>query len=385
MLPVEFQTYVPVLRLKEGEYRALGELAPAVLDRILPHFVLPPPKERDPELGRALLPEEIPYVHGRRVGVHWPLRTCLLDARFLFAKLGADTVAEWLPDLFKLAEGAEARPIPVASLRDLEGPFLSGFQGVVKRNSNGFALRLTLDDLVRPDLASRTQAALLRLVLKPSECILLLDFAGAELSSPEAVAEIIVASYQRVMEIGLWHRVVFQATSYPEKNPAISGGQAILPRNEWSAWKHAAVLDQEVQRNLIFGDFGADCSKFAFSSGGSAPIKHYRYSTPDHWLVIRATDAGVTSEAMKDVSSRIVKSGHFSGRSFSRGDAFIEDTANGAAGPGNATTWRKVNTVHHLSRVVKDVGDLRGYTIADLVSVPPPTQPSLFDLEDVRK
>jgi Beta protein len=221
--------------------------------------------------------------------------------------------------------------------------------------------------------------------LKPGDCILLLDFSGADLSLPETVAEIIVASYQRVMEIGLWHRVVFQATSYPEKNPAIAGGQALMPRNEWRVWKHATLREREVARNLVFGDFSADSSKLVFDSGGGVPIKHYRYSTVDDWLVIRAADEKRTPEAMREVSSRIVKSEYFAGRSFSHGDAYIDDTANGTGGPGNATTWRKVNTIHHLTRVVKDLGELIGYTIPDLVLAPPPTQPSLFDFEDATK
>ena len=375
---LDAQTYVPVLRLKEGEYRALGELVPSVLDRILPHFILPPPKERDPELGRVLLPDEIVFIHARRVGTYWPLRTCLLDPRFLFAKLEVDTAIEWLPRLFKLASGFGARTIPVAGLRELEGNAFSAFQKAIHENGNGLALRLTLDEMNDAGLATRVQKMLLRLTLKPQECIILADFSGAELSSPETVAEIILSVFQNIIEIGVWRRVVFEASSYPDKNPTSAGGEISIPRHEWQAWKHAAHRDSEIMRHMLFGDFAADCSKFNFRAGGTAPIKHYRYTTPESWLVVRAAEDTKPIDGMKDVSSRIIGSGQFYGRSFSSADAYIEDTANGFAGPGSATTWRKVNTIHHLTCLVKDIGDMMGYKVADRALAPPPKQEVLF-------
>jgi hypothetical protein len=52
MTALGIQTYSPVLRLKQGEYTALREIGSDVSERLLPLFVIPPPKERDPELGR---------------------------------------------------------------------------------------------------------------------------------------------------------------------------------------------------------------------------------------------------------------------------------------------------------------------------------------------
>jgi hypothetical protein len=112
--------------------------------------------------------------------------------------------------------------------------------------------------------------------LKPQECILILDFGKAEMSDPEAVSDILLAEFQKVMEIGLWGQVVWHATSYPEKNPASPGQLVELPRNEWLAWSRAITLDPELRKNIMYGDFGADGAKFNFASGGTAPIPHYR-------------------------------------------------------------------------------------------------------------
>ncbi|MGJ5175785.1 beta family protein [Bradyrhizobium oligotrophicum] len=378
MLNIGSGVYSPVLRLKEGEYTALGQLPADVLARLLPLFVIPPAKERDPELQRQLTASELVSIPGQRLGKHWPLRPCMFDPRFLFKQLGADNAAEWLPELFRVAMAAHGRPIPVVDLRTVERGALDAIRSVVHRLTHNLALRVTLDDLTRTDLRTRIHSALLKISLKPQDCILILDFGKAELSDPQAVGEILLAQFQKVMELGLWGQVIWHATSYPEKNPASPGQLVELPRNEWLAWSHAINLDSGLRKHLMFGDFAADSAKFAFGSGGIAPICHYRYSTPRLWIVIRALEAVTVREGMKEIATRLVSSEHFAGRAFSRGDRYIADTASGRDGPGNATTWRKVNTVHHLNRVVTDLGPHLGYQIAERKDTPIPEQTDLF-------
>lgn len=378
MLNIGSYVYSPVLRLKQGEYTALGQLPLDILARLFPLFVIPPPKERDPELQRALTASELVLIPGQRLGRHWPLRPCMFDPRYLFKKLGVDTATEWLPQLFRVAIGAHAQPILVSDLWTIEGSAFDAIDTVVRDITHNLALRITLDDLTRDDLRKRIHAELLKLALKSQECILILDFGKAEMSNPEAVSDILLAEFQKVMEFGVWGQVIWHATSYPEKNPATPGQLVELPRNEWLAWGRAIDLDSELRKNLMYGDFAADSAKFSFSSGGIAPISHYRYSTPRNWVTVRASDVGRDEDAMKEVATRLVASVHFAGRTFSLGDKYISDTARDKDGPGNATTWRKVNTIHHLTRVVTDLGPQRGYEIVEREDVPEPEQTDLF-------
>ena len=81
---------------------------------------------------------------------------------------------------------------------------------------------------------------------------------------------------------------------------------------------------------------------------------------------------------MRDVCLRIVESGKFDGESFSSADEYIAQTARGQAGPDNPTIWRAVNTTHHITRVVADMGSVRGFALQQRASPPPPVQESLF-------
>lgn len=378
MFPIEHQSYVATVRLKQGEYLALSETSSDVAERLLPHFVLPPPKDRDPEKGRVLTTDEIVYENGLRVGKYWPFRTCLLDPRFLFKRLGTSEAKVWLPRLFRTAANSNARAIPVCTLADLEGDRLQAFQAITNPGDVGVALRLTLRDLGDERLQNRVHAALLKIVALPSQCILVLDLSGADFSATESVAEFIVGAFQRVFEIGRWRRIVTTATSYPEKNPAEENGEVLLQRNEWDAWNIAVNHDSVIRQNLMYGDFAADSSKFVFS-GGTTPIRHYRYTSEKGWFVVRGSKSIELKATMVDVATRIVKSRHFLGKNFSTADRFIFETANGAAsGPGNAMIWRKVNTIHHLTLIIRDLGRVYGYKIRELAEAETGFQPDLF-------
>lgn len=75
-----------------------------------------------------------------------------------------------------------------------------------------------------------------------------------------------------------------------------------------------------------------------------------------------------------------MNSGEFSGETFSNADAYIFDVArNNAPKAGNATTWRQVNTTHHITRVVADIAEVRRIPISRLPNAPIGVQRTLLD------
>jgi hypothetical protein len=178
--------------------------------------------------------------------------------------------------------------------------------------------------------------------------------------------------------MGTWRQVIFQGTNYPDTNPAEPGGTHRVLRNEWSAWRKAVGFDPSTAEHMLFGDYAADCATMKFGGGGGRAIRHYRYTTSDAWRVERGDDEGKDAVAMRAVCRRIVASGDFAGRSFSAADEFIFLTACGEAGPGTSTRWRAVNTTHHITRVVADIGGVRGFVLRQRADSTPPPQGGFF-------
>jgi hypothetical protein len=371
--------YVPALRLKQGEYRGLQRLATDIADKITPYLVVPPPKDRDPEKHRLLTKDEIVYGTGRRVADHWKMRDAFLDVRFLFKEFGESECGDWLPRMFDVARKANARPIPVLSLNDALGPRSVAFRSTLAtEGQTKAAIRVGFEAIDR-ELGERLRAALPALGLVPEDCAIFADFSNADFSDALAVADIAQAALEDLQSIARWRYVIFQGTNYPEVNPAEPDGDAVVPRNEWLAWKEAVKLDGASPEHLVFGDYGADNAKFEFrNTSGAIPIRHYRYATPASWLVVRGTAVGQAELVMRDVCERIVKSSKFAGRGFSSADEYIFRTAKGWGGPGNASTWREINTAHHITRVVRDIGQIKGMSFTDTTFRDPVDQPAFI-------
>lgn len=364
MESIDTQSYSPILRLKSGERGAMPELVQGVRQRILPSFVAPPPSEHDAEMGRHLEGSELVAVTAQRLGRTWPLRPCLLDARFLFDELKRESAHIWLPDLFRLSRRYSAMPWLVASLSDIESFLQKAVLEVLRLKASPFALRLKPEDLEDDALPSRIHRVLISLARKPSDAILVLDFGNSiDFSDTSEAAEVMVVTLQRVLAIGLWSQVIWQATSFPEVNPSPAASSVVIARGEWLAFRKAWHLETAVKQNLMFGDYAADSAKFNFGSKAGIPaIPHFRYSTAEKWLVSRGAKDGKLSVEMPKVANRIVSSGFFAGPAFSLGDRYIFDVSQGRA-IGQATNWRRANTVHHLTQVISNIGDLRDFEV----------------------
>lgn len=350
--------YGPALRLKAGELMGLRDLAPDVADCVCPRVIVPPRSERDDDLQQQLLAlDDVPAV-GALLAGYWKRRV-LVEGTYLIDDFGADTIERWLPKMFEMAWRASVAAVPVACLDDLADLSRALRVACTIPDELRLAVRIPSGALVGPGWRDKMYRGLEACGVDPTECTVLADFCDADFSQPGLVAGVIEGALEILQEAGVWQQIVFQGTHFPEKNPATPGATFEVPRNEWIAWRQAVNFDPSTARHMIFGDYAADCAKLVFGGNGARAIRHYRYTTPDAWLVVRAADEGRDATLMRAVCDSILESGQFAGREFSSADDYIYMTAHGAAGPGNATTWRAINTTHHITRVVSDIGRVR--------------------------
>lgn len=377
MMNIAKPLYVPGLRMKAGELQGVRELSSDIADSVLPRFIVPPRKERDHKQGVLFSTQDIPGV-GRTLAEAWKGRDAMLDPAFLFDDFGSAEAHHWLPAMYESSRKAGVTAIPVATISDILGSRFNAFSKSINRTDTlQFALRVESGELVDPSFSDELAKSLEALKLRPQRCMLLADFSDATFDEVTVVAEIIDATLQDFQTMGEWAGIAFQGTNFPSTNPAEHGSNAIVPRNEWLSWKRACSFDRDTSDQLIFGDFAADCAKFEFGEGGGRAIRHYRYTTKDAWLVERGKATGKDRDVMQDVCSRILSSGKFAGRSFSSADEYISKTAKGIGGPGNSTIWRQINTTHHITQVVRDIGAVRGLKFSENQA---PSEPFQLDL-----
>eukprot|EP00456_Euglypha_rotunda_P007545 TRINITY_DN11353_c1_g1_i1.p1 TRINITY_DN11353_c1_g1~~TRINITY_DN11353_c1_g1_i1.p1 ORF type:complete len:379 (+),score=58.74 TRINITY_DN11353_c1_g1_i1:1212-2348(+) len=354
--------YCPALRLKTGELSGVRELAADVAGCTLPRFIVPPAAERDENQMQLFTSDNVPDL--TIISRHWHGRPVLIDATYLLDECGRDRTLEWLPQMFSRARNYGVRAIPMAALNDIGDAEAAGFRDAIAKDAVlKFAICVPSDDMVGPAFSATLAAALKRLEIEAQDCAVIADFSNSDFSDPTLVAPIINGALEQLQDFGSWQYVIFQGTHYPETNPASPGSIYSWPRNEWEAWKQAVKFDPSTAENMMFGDYAADCAKINFGAGGGVAIKHYRYTTESSWLVVRGAKTGTDKVVMQDVCEKILSSGQFAGAGFSTADSYIYHTAKDQDGPGNSSTWRQVNTTHHITRVVVDLGVVRGVQI----------------------
>ncbi len=352
--------YVPALRMKAGELAGLSNLAPDVAALTLPRLIVPPRKERDQELQQTLMRlEDVPNA-GQLLSSYWKGRRAIIDATYLVDDFGIETMGSWLPKMFDLARKEQISAIPIVSLNDLLGEQVAAFRSAISEDTSPKLFIRIPSDQLGLNVDTLIMSALERVGLAPAECSVIADFGNSDFTDPEIVADIIQGVLELLQEVGMWQQIIFQGTNFPESNPAEPASFQLVPRNEWKAWKLAVKFDPNTAEHFVFGDYGADCAKMEFGKSGGRAIRHYRYTTEDSWLIQRGAATGSHGEVMREVCGQIVSKDEFSGQTFSQADQFIYDNSIGRDGPGNATVWRAVNTTRHITRVVNDIGVVKG-------------------------
>jgi len=365
--------YSPALRMKKGELEGLRELRSDVAACILPRLIVPPVSERKSgSQGELFSFGDINPDIGGILYKYWPRRDVLVDITYLIDEYGVEQLSGWLSTLFSRARSLDVAATPCINLVDLERVNASVFrQAIDSRAELKLGLCISSGEMSDLGLQGRIEATLAALGIAMTDCVVLADFADADLSDPDRAAPIIQFALEQLQEIGQWQRIIYQGTHYPEKNPADPNQTVVWPRNEWQAWRTAVKFDPSTAEHFAYGDYAADCAKIKFGDQGGRPIVHLRYTTDSNWLVVRAAETGDQSMLMKNVCERIKASPQFAGASFSEADDRIYDIAHGKVeNTGNATTWRQVNTTHHITRVVADIAKVRRITITKKPNTP---------------
>jgi hypothetical protein len=160
-----------------------------------------------------------------------------------------------------------------------------------------------------------------------------------------------------------WRRIVLAASSFPEDLSDVDTSTiSTLPRREWDLWRTLQRRPGNLPRlDLIFGDYGIahplpkDLDPRTMRM--SAAI---RYTTTTDWLVVKGRNVRQYGfDQYFDLCKALVDRPEYRGRQYSWGDDYISDCADRIKGPGNATTWRKVGTNHHITLVTRELANLR--------------------------
>ena len=352
--------YTPILKAKEGEFAAVQALDAGVRDALIPLFEVPSvPHDYATDSPMRSIDEHLKNL-GSRLANCWPgERALYLDMpsfRGADATMsdGTTCVARALADCIENG----VRVVPVVS-RTCSAQYLRAVKEHHQEHSTGACLRLSSldfdDDVVDPETA--IGGLLTKLSIAPHQADVILDLRsiGSEESRDFIVARWMLAG---LPDRDAWARIVVAGSSFPEDlSEVVAASFTTIQRSEWHLWRSLRRKPQHLPAQLVFGDYAVahpvikelDPRVMRMSAS-------IRYTTADAWLIAKGRNVRQYGfDQYFELCRELVERPEYSGEAFSWGDGFIAACARGDAGPGNATTWRKVGTNHHITMIVNQV------------------------------
>lgn len=353
--------YIPLLRWRAGEYRALKRLGDACRQRTVPLIeVLPPDYDFDLRQPKKHIDEQLkPFA--KQFEDHWPNRPALIDAVQIDASIRMSDGRHPLTFLFDDARARGLDLVPVTAL-DRDAGYQQSVRSIVAANARGICLRCRLEEALDPDFEANVHALLALLGSAANTVDILLDLGSPTFDPQDPLVAIISSVLTGGGIFASAHSVTILASSFPDSLMSLQFGLDVLQRREWLLYKALLAALPVQLRRPGFGDYAVAAVEFPkgdmrFMRGSP----NVRYAIDDAWLVAKAKrQKSNNNHAYPGLCGAIVASGDFAGISFSEGSAYIDGCRLGTEKMGNPTTWKWVATNHHITKVVADLASLSG-------------------------
>jgi len=264
--------------------------------------------------------------------------------------------------VFDAARTANLRAIPVTGINRT-----SDYQNAAKEANDidhfGVCLRLENEDLSDPDLHTKVDDLVGFFGEFAHNMDLVVDFGAVSDSIANALlfaASSIIANLPGVRD---WRTLTFAATGFPQDLGGVEPRTVkAIQRTEWTLWQNLAARRSRLIRLPSFGDYGiAHPIPNEIDPRLMKMSAQLRYTSDDTWLVFKARNVkDYGYEQFNGICRNLVGRSEYKGAPFSWGDNQISVCATPGAPSGNATTWRRIGTNHHLTFVVDQLASVPG-------------------------
>jgi hypothetical protein len=349
--------YVPILKGRAGELRALREMREPTASRLVPLVEVPVVVE-DSESDDPNSADVVGDIgkFARDLTRNWrPGRPIIVDATLIpIHPHSIPTV-----DLINRLAQSDYTVIPTVRPSDPNWAINRIGEAIHEWRLGSACIRIGGDDLDDNErsLADAVDDAIAQLRLEPDHIDLVLDFGPVmdeqAMSFAARIARLVLSEMPYQDE---WRTLVCAAGAFP---PDLNSVQAEvlteLPRYDAAMWN---VLHKRVRGRVpIFGDYAI---AYPAQTAGVpfAPAPQLRFTAEASWYVMKGRKQDRKgARQFYDICARVAETGSVDS-SLSWGDEYVDRAARSAAnGPnvlvrtGNAMIWRAIGTSHHIAYV----------------------------------
>jgi len=352
--------YVPILKGKLGEYRALQQLYPQDRASLTPLIEIPPVDwDWDNDVARKA---EIAHLEANRDNMikYWGttdrLFVDLVDAELSIPVVGDSLGRHPYGAFFDLARSKGLLAIPVVPPSP-DAMLLSVVKAIVSQDQRGLMVRVGAAALAN---VSALQTLPATFGLQPSQIDLLIDLGEVNAASLVPYQLTLPQLLPQIPNLQSFRSFCLAGCSFPETLSAfVSGQPGLAPRIEWALWTAVVAALPPTARPPTHSDYGISHSEIPdLDPRIMSPSNNIRYTVAANWVIVKGQGlkkkkAGQPTN--QQMCQYLIGRPDYCGQQFSDGDQYIMACATGQGGPGNLTTWRQMGTNHHLTFVVRQI------------------------------
>lgn len=366
--------YMPILKCKQGEKKALSDLTPTVKNLVLPLVEIPPiplkwlEGEEDPVIAKDI--ETHVAGQAESLAEAWGTdNPILVDGAFIEEEAALSDGCEPIERIFDDARDLDLQAVPVSGLTR-HPDYVSAVAKIVKKDKRGIALRLVRADFADlKTFSDRLDDHLSKIGVHRKDTVLITDLGPIGVNEESALRVAAPAFFHAVPKIAEWKQFFFAGSAFPANLAGHAADTIIrVPRTEYTLWTFLHSKKETLSRMPSFGDYCVahpDIAELDPRLMRMSP--NIRYTASFQWVIAKGHAISRKSDAKKgkplkdqypELCKKIMGDPEWKNPSYSAGDKYIDQCAIKKVGPGSATTWRAVGTCHHIVLAANQVTKL---------------------------
>ncbi|MBN2239006.1 MAG: beta family protein [Dehalococcoidales bacterium] len=354
--------YVPILKGKLGEFKAIGELTAEVKDQITPLFEVPPiPINYDTGKPAKSVDTHIKNFIPN-INKYWGTgRSAFVDLNFIPDKVMKNGQHP-LNFVFQQARDLDLSLIPVIGLyRQQE--YLSAVKEINNIDHRGVCIRIEPVDIENEDLDELILTLEGELEVDVSEVDILIDLKEIQKDQIGLLVRSVRDVIRTLPNIDEWRTLTLVATAFPQTMSGFEPNSiSLTARAEWQLWTTLFYNSSKIPRMPTFGDYTVVHPELLEIDPRYMQLgSKIKYTYDNDWIIVKGTSIRRGgSDQTRHLCRDLIALDEYLKQEFSWGDRYIQECADEIAGVGSQTTWVSVGVNHHITFVVNQ---LRHYGI----------------------
>ena len=352
--------YVPGLRWRQGEYQALMRLQADAKQRTVPLITIPD-VEFDFEIWapkKSVQQHVHPFV--ARYKAKWGKRPAWISVHQNIVGKPMDDGRDVFTYVFDGLRTFDASAVPAIPL-SVAPQTIKSVAKIVKRDTQGVAIVVQLEDLMKPNLAAAIHHLAKAVQAEFDEVDLIVDLGAPNFEPYPTFSGALIASLGKIDQLKQFRNFVVIGTAIPSSFKDVAKGHDEIVRHDWLFYKTFLNKSPDTLRRPVFGDYTIVHPDFVpldmrmIKSAGKVV-----YTTPKFWWVCKGGAFRDNPKQMHDHCAALVKKDFFCGADYSNGDEYIAKCAKREVGPSNQPRWKDITINHHITHVLDDLSKLDG-------------------------